>query len=220
MSGAVAGAGWRAAIRGPALMLAGFAGSTIAADSTGPDGGDAAIRVPQRFVGELIAMEPIPCLRRPGRIQHEDEETPPGGCHQDNLQFRAVYRVVLAIDPGLEDTVEFLATGWTSHYAHERHALVYLSEGDDYRMLRGGHAVPVFRTGDGDWASCDDDRDSEPLDFGGVVFGRTDGLSDYGIRAIFPPQVYRIAGEEAFCVRGRRLPALVEHLDHEFAADD
>src|SRR5690606_26723040 len=133
----------------------------------------------------------------------------------DGLQFRAVYRVLLGLDDGLDDTVEFLATGWTSHYAHERYALVYVVEQEGEWVLPGGLATPVHPTADGDWGSCEAKRDSEALDFAGLVFGRTEGLSDFGIRATFPADTYRVTGTEVFCTRGRRIPALVEELDRQ-----
>jgi hypothetical protein len=79
-----------------------------------------------------------------------------------------------------------------------------------------GLAVSVYPTNDGDWASCDDDDNSEPLEFANkLVFGRTEGMSTHGIAERFLPTDYVIIDNEAFCIRGRRLPASVESLEHE-----
>lgn len=197
-----------------AAMLATSATATSPADpvATAPDASK-----PLRFVGEQEAMEAIECRRRPRR-DADGELVGRNECHSDDLQYRAHYRVRDALDSGLGERVDFAASGWTSHYAHERWALVELVEIDGQLELPGGLAIAVYPTADGGWASCDDDRGSEPVEFAGdLVFGRTDGMSAYGIAQRFPPERYTVVGNEAFCIRGRRLPALLEELDREHA---
>jgi len=173
-----------------------------------------------RFVGEQVSFDPIDCVLYRPRIERTSQ-TPEqiavsNQCGEGDLNFRVRYRVLQTIESELPETVEFLATGWTSHYAESRHALLYALDSPDGVVLPPGLAVSVFRGADGDWASCDDDIGSELLAFEhNLVFGRTDGMSPHGIAERFPASDYVVIGNEAFCIRGRRLPALAKDLDSE-----
>jgi hypothetical protein len=174
-----------------------------------------------RFIGEQVSFEPIECRIHDWPYRDNDDDpsdgiTYPTGCNEDDLNYRARYRVRLAIDGALPETVEFLATGWTAHYAESRHALLYVLDSLDGTLLPGGLAIPVYPTVDGAWASCDADEGSELLEFNGkLVFGRTDGMSSHGIAERYPESDYVIIGQQALCIRGRRVPALIEELDRE-----
>jgi|CXWL01.1.fsa_nt_gi hypothetical protein len=222
-------------------MISGLLALALALSaSTGPEPvASATAAAPQlpgrllRFVGEQASFEPIECRIHdwPSSDSDDEEEpededgnvddpgesaTAPPVCGEDDLHYRARYRVRLAIDGKLPETVEFLATGWTEHYANSRHALLYVLESLDGTLLPGGLAVSVYPTVDGDWASCDAEDHNELLEFSAnLVFGRTDGMSPSGISAKYPASDFAIIGQEATCIRGRRLPALIKALDLE-----
>lgn len=199
----------------------------LALSLTASDGAELAASAPRsaarllRFVGEQVSFEPIECRIHDWPSRDIDDEpsddiTASVGCNEDDLHFRARYRVRLAIDGELPDTVEFLASGWTEHYADSRHALLYVLESIDETLLPSGLAVSVYPTVDGDWASCDADDGSELLEFSGdLVFGRTDGMSSHGISKRYPESDYAVIGQVATCIRGRRVPALIEQLDRD-----
>lgn len=174
-----------------------------------------------RIVGEQLSFEPIECLvyRWPVAGHEPDEDdglSERAPCDDDDLRYRARYRVLLVIDGEAGEETEFLATGWTTDYAESRHALLYVLESSDGAFLLPGVATPVHPTRDGEWATCDNYRGSQPVAFpGDIVFGRTDGMSPHGIAQRYPASDYKVVGKEAFCLRGRRLPALVEELDRE-----
>lgn len=169
------------------------------------------------FVGEQLALEPIKCL--PYTWHDENEQLPganSGACGEDGLNYRARYRVELWLEGGDAEEIEFLATGWTAPYGYSRHALIYLLESPDGVLLASGLAHSVYPTEDGGWASCDALEGSEPLAFrGNPVFGRTDGMSPHGVASRFPPSAFEVIGSQAYCIRGRRLPALSVELDRE-----
>lgn len=181
-------------------------------------GGDA-VAAPLLIVGEQLSFEPIGCLPYPGRPVDEDPDdtaAKKAECGEDDLQYRARYRVRTPVEGDAGDHVEFLATGWTSHYANARHALLYLVRTPEGWMLPPGLAIEVYPTTDGSWASCDEDSGSGPVEFAGdLPFGRTDGMSTYGIAQRYPASDYVVVGKEAFCIRGRRMPALLKDLDYE-----
>ncbi|MCB1600966.1 MAG: hypothetical protein KDI66_13205 [Xanthomonadales bacterium] len=178
-----------------------------------------------QFVGEQLAFDPIDCV--PYRWSTEDmsqsqdeaeaeaeDDTDSTRCGGDDLNYMARYRVLKTIKGETGDTVDFIASGWTSFYAESRHALLYVLVSPDGALLPPGLAVSVYPTVDGDWASCDNDDGSELVEFAdNLVFGRTDGMSAHGIAERFPSSDYAIIGDEAFCIRGRRLPALAQDLE-------
>lgn len=184
-----------------------------------PDAHDSHLPAPRllRVVAEQVSFEAVACL--PYRWYPEapqDPEPKRDGCRNDDLQYVARYRVRLSIEGDAGGMVDFLATGWTMPYAESRHALLVLVRTPDGLLLPTGMGASVYPTVDGDWASCDDHDDSEPLAFADdLVFGRTDGMSAYGIADRYPASDYAVVGDEAFCLRGRRLPALMEDLDAE-----
>jgi len=175
-----------------------------------------------QFVGEQLSFEPIDCIAHRWQMgdPHEDEVTDADGCEEDNLQYRARYRVLEPIPDDGVGTVEFLAPGWSDYYAHSRHALIFVLVSPEGALHPPGLAVSVYPTTDGDWASCDDDTGSEPLEFAGdLVFGRTNGMSPHGVAQRYPSSDYAIVGEEVFCIRGRRLSALQQALQRELDRD-
>lgn len=175
-----------------------------------------------QFVGEQLSFEPIDCIAHRWQVEdpHEDEVKDAGACEEDHLQYRARYRVLKQIPDDGVATMEFLAPGWSDYYAESRHALIFVLVSPEGALHPPGLAVPVYPTTDGDWASCDDDTGSEPLEFAGdLVFGRTDGMSPHGIAQRYPSSDYAVVGQEAFCIRGRRLPALVQVLQRELDRD-
>lgn len=170
-----------------------------------------------RVIAEQVSFQATECM--PYRWYPEDPDDPEAkraGCGNDDLQYLARYRVRLSIEGDASGIVELLATDWTSLYAESRNALLVLIRTPDGLLLPTGMGASVYPTTDGDWASCDDHEDSEPLAFAGdPVFGRTDGMSAYGIAERYPDSDYAVVGKEAFCTRGRRVPALMEELDAE-----
>ena len=83
-------------------------------------------------------------------------------------------------------------------------------------FLLSGKAASVYRTSDRDWASCEAYLDAETVEFAGdPVFGRTNGMSTYGIAQRFPPTDYVVIGDKAYCIRGRRLQTLVADFDRD-----
>ena len=174
-----------------------------------------------RLVGEQLSFEPIECLVYRWSVaghgpDEEDGLSERAPCDDDDLRFRARYRVLQVIDGEAGEEVEFLATGWTTDFAESRHALLYVLESPDGALLPPGVASPVYPTRDGGWATCDNYRGSQPVAFpGGIVFGRTNGMSPHGIAQRYPALDYRVVGQKAFCLRGRRLPVLIEELDRE-----
>lgn len=181
--------------------------------------GAEAVAAPLLVVGEQVSFEPFGCLPYPGKPIDEDPdntEAKNARCSEDDLQYRARYRVRTPVEGDAGDSVEFLATGWTSHYANSRHALLYLVATPEGWVLPPGLAIEVYPTTDGSWASCDEDGGNGPVEFAGdLPFGRTDGMSPYGIAQRYPAKDYVVVGKEAFCIRGRRLPALLKTLDYE-----
>lgn len=162
-----------------------------------------------RFVGEQLAFERIDCPPR---------DAPPGpACPAGEARHLATYRVVLAIDGEPAAIVEFLAAGWTSHFDSSHHALLYVLASPTGYVLAPELGVSVYPTRDGGWASCDPGPVSEAVEFADdIVFGRTDGLSPYGIAARYPSTDYAVVGQDVHCLRGHHLPALIETLDQEF----
>jgi hypothetical protein len=183
-----------------------------------PDGEAAKPPAPRllRVIAEQVSFEATQCM--PYRWYPEDPgdpETPRDGCGGDDLQHLARYRVRLSIEGDAGEFVDFRTTSWTD-FAESRNALLVLIRTPDGLLLPTGMGASVYPTTDGDWASCDDHKDSESLAFAGdLVFGRTDGMSAYGITDRFPASDYAVLGKEAFCIRGRRVPALMEDLDAE-----
>lgn len=198
-----------------------FSLALLAAPEEPAGAGTEAVAAPLLVVGEQLSFEPIGCLPYRGKPIDEDQDDAQGkdaGCGEDDLQYLARYRVRTRVEGDGGEEVEFLATGWTSHYADSRHALLYLVRTPEGWVLPPGLAFEVFPTTDGSWASCDDDSGSEPLEFAGdLPFGRTDGMSPYGITQRYPASDFVVVGKEAFCIRGRRMPALLKALDDELA---
>jgi len=179
-----------------------------------------------RFIGEQTAFDPIACVPygpygrgikseslNEGQINENMESSE---CHVDDLQFRARYRVIRALNGDAREAIEFSASAWTSYYANSRYALLYVLESPDGEFLPPGLAVSVYPAASGDWASCDSEEGSELVEFlGNPVFGRTGGMSPHGISQRFPPSDFVIVGDEVFCIRGRRLETLVKDLEYE-----
>ncbi len=179
------------------------------------------------FIGEQLSFDSITCRIHewPSRDQVdvpdaedtlEEHSAGPAACTEDDLHYRARYRVRLAIEGKPAEIVEFLASGWTEHYATSRFALLYVLDSIEGPLLPTGLAIPVYPTIDGDWASCDNDPGSELLQFDtALIFGRTDGMSSFGISQRYPDADYAITGQSVYCLRGRRLPALIKSIDSD-----
>jgi hypothetical protein len=176
-----------------------------------------------RFIGEQLSFDPIECVPFRWDLEYErryeahvEEDLEGDACRKDDLQYRARYRVIRSLGGEVGDSVDFLASAWTSYYAHSRYALLYVLESPDGSVLPPGVAFSVYPTADGDWASCDADVDSELLEFAGnPVFGRTGGMSPHGIAQRYPSSDFVIVGEEVYCIRGRRAETLAKELEYE-----
>lgn len=102
-----------------------------------------------QFVGEQLAFDPIDCV--PYRWSTEDmsqsqdeaeaeaeDDTDSTRCGGDDLNYMARYRVLKTIKGETGDTVDFIASGWTSFYAESRHALLYVLVSPDGALLPRG----------------------------------------------------------------------------------
>ena len=200
-------------IAGPVLLAVALAATPSQQEA--PAANPAPARL-LRVIAEQVSFKATDCM--PYRWHEEDSEEPEirrDGCGGDDLQYLARYRVRMSIEGDAGEFVEFRATAWTD-FAESRNAMLVLVRTPDGLLLPTGMGASVYPTADGDWASCDDHDDSEPLEFAGdLVFGRTDGMSAYGIAERFPRSDYVVLGKEAFCIRGRRVPALMDELDAE-----
>lgn|GEM_PF-1324301 len=135
-----------------ALALAVICSVQAVAAESEPDG-----KAPARtvvFVGERLSIEslPDPC-------EEEFKKTGVLDCVSMDSLYRVTYRVVQPVIGGTAG--EEMRFSVADHYgfpyfARFGHALLFVSVGEDGSWLYKYQAVPMHRTGDGQWAACGD----------------------------------------------------------------